>query len=456
METKERIADLGEIVDPSDIYVTSLDIGTTKIAAIVGRRNENNKVEILGYGRSDSLGVRRGVVTNIENTVQSIQNAVRQAEERSGKKIKYVHVGIAGHHIKSMQHRGTLIRKNGEDEITQEDIENLINNMYSLNMNPGEEIIDVIPQEFTVDGESGIKNPVGVLGTSLEANFHIITGQTAAAKNIYKCVKKAGLEIVDLIIEPFASSEAVLSPEEKEAGVVLVDVGGGTTDLAIFQDDIIRHTAVIPFGGEIVTEDVKEGCSIIRKHAEELKIKFGSSLASENRDEDVVSIPGLRGRPPKEITLKNLASIIQARMEEIMEYVYREIVNSGLERKLIAGIVLTGGGSQLRHLKQLTEFISGMDTRIGYPNEHLSPRCPSELASPMYATGIGLLLMALERTERDLKKRAVLSQTSTKIQEQPVDVPIFEEKQSEKFVDKEPKKIEKGKLPGAHYKMVRR
>jgi len=440
METKERIADLGEIVDPSDIYVTSLDIGTTKIAAIVGRRNENNKVEILGYGRSDSLGVRRGVVTNIENTVQSIQNAVRQAEERSGKKIKYVHVGIAGHHIKSMQHRGTLIRKNGEDEITQEDIENLINNMYSLNMNPGEEIIDVIPQEFTVDGESGIKNPVGVLGTSLEANFHIITGQTAAAKNIYKCVKKAGLEIVDLIIEPFASSEAVLSPEEKEAGVVLVDVGGGTTDLAIFQDDIIRHTAVIPFGGEIVTEDVKEGCSIIRKHAEELKIKFGSSLASENRDEDVVSIPGLRGRPPKEITLKNLASIIQARMEEIMEYVYREIVNSGLERKLIAGIVLTGGGSQLRHLKQLTEFISGMDTRIGYPNEHLSPRCPSELASPMYATGIGLLLMALERTERDLKKRAVISQTSTKIQEQPVDVPIFEEKQSEKFVDKEPKK----------------
>ncbi len=408
METKERIADLGEIVDPSDIYVTSLDIGTTKIAAIVGRRNENNKVEILGYGRSDSLGVRRGVVTNIENTVQSIQNAVRQAEERSGKKIKYVHVGIAGHHIKSMQHRGTLIRKNGEDEITQEDIENLINNMYSLNMNPGEEIIDVIPQEFTVDGESGIKNPVGVLGTSLEANFHIITGQTAAAKNIYKCVKKAGLEIVDLIIEPFASSEAVLSPEEKEAGVVLVDVGGGTTDLAIFQDDIIRHTAVIPFGGEIVTEDVKEGCSIIRKHAEELKIKFGSSLASENRDEDVVSIPGLRGRPPKEITLKNLASIIQARMEEIMEYVYREIVNSGLERKLIAGIVLTGGGSQLRHLKQLTEFISGMDTRIGYPNEHLSPRCPSELASPMYATGIVFLLMALERTERYRKKRAFL------------------------------------------------
>ncbi|HAW59811.1 MAG TPA: cell division protein FtsA [Bacteroidales bacterium] len=421
METKERTPDLWEIIDPSDIYVTSLDIGTTKIAAIVGRRNENNKVEILGYGRSDSLGVRRGVVTNIDNTVQSIQNAISQAEERSGKKIKYVHVGIAGHHIKSMQHRGSLIRSNGEDEITQKDIDTLINNMYNLNMNPGEEIIDVIPQEFTVDGEGGIKNPVGVLGTSLEANFHIITGQTAAAKNIYKCVKKAGLEIVDLIIEPIASSEAVLTPEEREAGVVLVDVGGGTTDLAIFQDDIIRHTAVIPFGGEIVTEDIKEGCSIIRKHAEELKIKFGSALASENRDEDVVSIPGLRGRPPKEITLKNLANIIQARMEEIIEYVYKEIINTGLERKLIAGIVLTGGGSQLRHLKQLTEFITGMDTRIGYPNEHLSTKCPPELASPMYATGIGLLLMALDRTERDLKKRAAEDLNKRNKELQPLD-----------------------------------
>lgn len=424
METRERLNNPAAFVNPEDLYVASLDIGTTKIAALVGRRNEHNKIEILGYGRADSLGVKRGVVANIENTVQSIQIAVKEAEERSGKKIKYVHVGIAGHHIKSLQHRGTLIRKKGEEEITQADIDDLITNMYNLNMSPGEEIIDVIPQEYTVDGETGIKNPVGMLGTSLEANFHIIIGQTTAARNIYKCVKKAGLEVIDLILEPLASSEATLTDEEKEAGVVLVDIGGGTTDLAIFQDNIIRHTAVIPLGGDVVTEDVKEGCSIIKKHAEELKIKFGSALASENRDEDVVSIPGLRGRPPKEITLKNLAHIIQARMEEINEYVYFEIKNSGLEKKIIAGLVLTGGGSQLKHLKQLTEYMTGMDTRIGYPNEHLAPNCPPEMASPMYATGIGLIIMGLQRIENELKKRP------PEIKEEP-QKPIIPEKQDD-------------------------
>jgi cell division protein FtsA len=276
--------------------------------------------------------------------------------------------------------------------------------MFNLGMNPGEEIIDVIPQEYIVDGEEGIKQPIGMLGNTLEANFHIIIGQTAAAKNIYKCVRKAGLEVVDLILEPIASADAVLSEEEKEAGVVLVDIGGGTTDIAIFQDGIIRHTAVIPFGGEVLTEDVKEGCSIIKKHAEELKIKFGSALASENREDEVVAIPGLRGRPPKEITLKNLASIIQARMEEIIEHVYYEIRNSGFEKKLIAGIVLTGGGASLRHLAQLTEFMTGMDTRIGYPNEHLAPETPDEMASPMYATGVGLVIQGIERSTRGKSK----------------------------------------------------
>jgi cell division protein FtsA len=252
--------------------------------------------------------------------------------------------------------------------------------------------------------EQGIKQPVGMLGNSLEANFHIIIGQTAAAKNIYKCVRKAGLEVVDLILEPIASAEAVLNEEEKEAGVALVDIGGGTTDIAIFQDGIIRHTAVIPFGGDIITEDIKEGCTIIKKHAEELKVKFGSSLASENRDEEVVAIPGLRGRPPKEITLKNLASIIQARMEEIIDHIHYEIKNSGYEKKLIGGIVLTGGGSLLKHLIQLTEFITGMDTRVGYPNEHLSNDVPDEMASPMYATGTGLVIEGFKRLAKEKDK----------------------------------------------------
>jgi cell division protein FtsA len=388
--------------------IVGLDIGTTKIACIVGRRNEYGKIEILGYGKAESIGVKRGVVANIENTVQSIRKAVEAAEEKSGVSIKYVNVGIAGQHIKSYQHRGNIMREDPEKEINTNEIDRLNQNMYKLNMSPGEEIIDVIAQEYIIDNEGGVRQPVGMLGSTLEANFHIIIGQTAAAKNIYKCIKKAGLEMVNLILEPIASAEAVLSEEEKEAGVVLVDIGGGTTDLAIFQDSIIRHTAVIPFGGDIVTEDVKEGCTIIKKHAEELKVKFGSALASENRDDEVVAIPGLRGRSPKEITLKNLAFIIQARMEEIIEHVYFEIKNSGFEKKLIAGIVLTGGGAQLKHIDQLTEFTTGMDTRIGYPNEHLANDVADEMAIPMYATGIGLVIEGIRRYDYEKRKEGDL------------------------------------------------
>ncbi len=393
-------------MESSEIIV-GLDIGTTKIAAIVGRKNEHGKLEILGFGRTESYGVKRGIVANIENTVQSIRTAKDEASQRANVEINSVCVGIAGQHIKSMQHHGSRIINKQDEEITQDDIDQLISDMYKLATKPGEEIIEVIPQEYTIDGEPGIKTPVGVLGNNIETNFHIITGQTMAAKNIYKCVKKAGLEVSTLILEPFASAEAVLSDEEKEAGVVLVDIGGGTTDMAIFQDGIIRHTAVIPFGGDIISEDIKEGCTIIKKHAEDLKVKFGSALASENKDEEVVTIPGLRGRPPKEITLRNLASIIQARMEEIIEHVYYEIKNSNLEKKLIAGIVLTGGGAQLKHVGQLTSFITGMDTRIGYPNEHLSSNSPEEIGSPMYATGVGLVMLGLDKLERENKKNSV-------------------------------------------------
>ncbi len=384
--------------------IVGLDIGTTKIAVIVGRNNDFGKIEIIGYGKVPSIGVKRGVVSNIENTVQSIKEAVAEASRKSGVDIQFVNVGIAGQHIKSLQHRGSMIRAQTDTEISQQDIDSLCNSMYNLNMNPGEEILEVIPQEFSVDGEHGIRQPKGMIGSSLDANFHIIIGQTAAAKNIYKCVRRAGLEVVELILEPIASTEAVLSEEEKEAGVVLVDIGGGTSDIAIFHEGIIRHTAVIPLGGEIITDDIKEGCSIIKKHAEELKMKFGSALASENKDEEIVAIPGLRGRPPKEISLKNLANIIQARMEEIIEHIYYEIKSSGYEKKLIGGIVLTGGGAQMKHIAQLTEFITGMDTRIGYPNEHLANNVLPEMASPMFATSIGLVIIGTDRYDRERQK----------------------------------------------------
>lgn len=390
----------------SSELIVGLDIGSTKIACIVGRKNEYGKIEILGLGKSNSLGVSRGVVSNIQHTVDSMRAAVKEAELQSGVEVRIVNAGIAGQHIRSLQHRGNIIRNSTDEEVSQQDIDTLVENMYKLVLPPGEEIIHVIPQEFIIDNEQGIREPIGMSGICLEANFHIITGQVAAAKNIEKCATKAGLEITEMILEPLASAEAVLSREEKEAGVVLVDIGGGTTDIAIFQDDIIRHTAVIPLGGNIITEDIKEGCSIIRSQAEALKIGFGSALASENKDEEIVSIPGLKGREPKEISLRNLAHIIQARMEDIVEHVYYEIKTSGYEKKLIAGIVLTGGGSQLKHAAQLAEFITGMDTRIGYPNEHLAKSLTGESGSPMHATGVGLVIKGFQNTENKKKKKS--------------------------------------------------
>lgn len=377
--------------------VVGLDIGTTKIACLVGRKTDNNKIEILGIGKSESIGVTRGVVSNIEKTVASIRAAVEEAERESGVNILLVNVGIAGQHIKSLQHRGIRTRRNIDEEIKRADIDALVDDMYKLVMLPGEEIIHALPQEFTVDSESGVKDPIGMCGIRLEANFHIITGQMTAIKNIYKCVTKAGLTVAALTLEPLGSAAAVLSDEEKEAGVVLVDIGGGTTDIAIFQDDIIRHTAVIPFGGNIITEDIKQGCTIMRNQAEQLKVKFGSALATENKDNEIVCIPGLKGRDPKEISLKNLAQIIEARMEEIVEHVYYEIRNSGYEKQLIGGIVLTGGGSQLKHMKQLVEYLTGMDCRIGYPNEHVSKAANENMLIPAMSTGVGLVINGLDK-----------------------------------------------------------
>jgi cell division protein FtsA len=380
-----------------------LDIGTTKIVAMIGRKNDYGKVEILGIGRSKSLGVHRGVVNNITQTIKSIQLAVQEAEAASEFKIENVTVGIAGQHIRSLQHSDYITRPNSELVIDEDDIERLINQVHKLVMLPGEEIIHVLPQEYKVDGQAEIKEPVGMYGGRLEANFHVVVGQVSSIRNVGRCIKSAGLNLEGITLEPLASANAVLSQEEKEAGVALIDIGGGTTDLAIFRDGIIRHTAVIPFGGNVITEDIKEGCSIIEKQAELLKIKFGSAWPGENKENEIVSIPGLRGRDPKEITLKNLSKIIHARVVEIIEQVYAEIKNYGHEeqkKKLIAGIVLTGGGAQLKHLKQLVEYITGMDTRIGFPNEHLAGDSDDEVTSPLYATAVGLVMDGLKRQER--------------------------------------------------------
>ena len=386
-------------MEKKELYI-GLDIGTTKIVAMIGVINEYDKLKIIGVGKSKSLGVHRGVVNNISQTIQSIQSAINEAENNSNEKIDKVIVGIAGQHIRSLQHSDYITRENSDEVIDIQDIEKVINQVYKLVMMPGEEIIHVLPQEFKIDGQSEIKEPVGMFGGRLEANFHVVVGQVSSIKNIARCVKSSGIDFDGITLEPLASADAVLSREEKEAGVALIDIGGGTTDLAIFKDGIIRHTSVIPFGGNIITDDIKEGCSIIEKQAELLKIKFGSAWPGENKDNEIVSIPGLRGRDPKEISLKNLSKIIHARVVEIIEQVYMEIKNYGHEdqkKKLIAGVVLTGGGSQLKHLKQLVEYVTGMDTRIGLPNEHLAGNNSIEISNPTFATAVGLVMNSMER-----------------------------------------------------------
>lgn len=379
----------------SDVIV-ALDIGTTKVCAVAGRKDKYGRIEVLGAGKVHSKGVLRGVVSNIEKTVNAITEATEYARKSAGVDFDTVHVGIAGQHIKSLQHRGILTRENDLHEIDQSDIDRLIADMYKLVLPPGDKIIHVIPQEYTVDNEQGITDPIGMSGVRLEANFHIITGQITASNNILRCVERSNLRLASMTLEPIASAMAVLSHEEKEAGVALVDIGGGTTDITIFQDGIIRHTAVIPFGGNVITKDIKEGCTVMTPQAEKLKVKYGSALASEVYDNRIISIPGLRGHEAREISEKNLARIIQARVEEILDWVAWEIKRSGFDRKLIGGVVLTGGGALLNNIEKLTEYRLGRSTRIGIPVEHLAHGYNEALSSPIYATAIGLLMKGIE------------------------------------------------------------
>jgi len=395
LKTNNQKIMMTELVPQAHDVVVALDIGTTKICCLAGRKNAHGKLDILGIGKVESAGVLRGVVSNIEKTVNAIREAVEMAERQANMKFRQVHVGIAGQHIKSLQHRGILTRDSDHTEIARRDIDRIVNDMFKLVLPPGDKIIHVFPQEFTVDSEQGITDPIGMCGVRLEANFHIITGQITAINNIYRCIEKAGLAVAELTLEPIASSDAVLSDEEKQAGVALVDIGGGTTDITIFYEGIIRHTAVIPFGGNVITSDIKEGCTVMQPQAEKLKVKFGSALSNEVFDNRIITIPGLKGRDHKEISEKNLSRIIQARMEEIFDYVLWEIRRSGYERKLIGGIVLTGGGSLLQHADKLAELHTGMTCRIGIPVEQLAHGYHQNFSSPIYSTGVGLLLRGL-------------------------------------------------------------
>ncbi len=386
--------------------IVGLDIGTTKIAAIAGRKNEFGKLEILGFGRANSNGVQHGMVLNIEQTINSIKSALENCyASNPNLEIGEVYVGIAGHHIKSLQTRGDIVRQENEDTISQAEIDRLIADQYKTYIPAGDQIIDVIPQEFTVDNFQNITNPIGYSGVKVGANFHIITGDKTAIRNIKRCVDRSGLVTKDLVLQPLASAAAVMCDQDMEAGVAIVDIGGGTTDLAVFYEGVLKHTAVIPFGGENITNDIKVGLSVLKSHADQLKVQFGSALSDETKSNTFITIPGLRGMPPKEISVKNLANIIQARMSEILDFVTYHLKQIGLDnRQLNGGIILTGGGSQLKHLIQLTEYTTGLNARIGYPNEHLSGAQIDELANPMYSTCIGLILKGYNDYENNNKQ----------------------------------------------------
>ncbi|AHF16788.1 cell division protein FtsA [Niabella soli] len=385
--------------------IVGLDIGTTKIAVIAGRKNEFGKLEILGFGKANSNGVKHGQVLNIDETIKAIKMALDNClSVNPNLNIGEVYVGIAGHHIKSLQTRGDIVRENEEEEITQAEVDLLVSKQYKTYIPAGDQIIDVIPQEYTVDNMPNIVRPIGYSGVKLGANFHIITGDKNAIRNINRSVEKAGLYTKDLVLQPLASAAAVMGQEDLEAGVAIVDIGGGTTDLAVFADGVLRHTAVIPFAGENITNDIKTGLGVLKSQAEQMKTQFGSALANEAKANAYITIPGLRGMPAKEISVKNLANIIQARMSEILDFVTYHLKQIGMDnRQLNGGIVLTGGGSQLRHLIQLTEYVTGLPARIGLPNEHLAAGHIEELAKPTYSTCLGLILKGYDDFENNRK-----------------------------------------------------
>ena len=385
--------------------IVGLDIGTTKIAAIAGRKNEFGKLEILGFGRANSNGVQHGQVLNIDQTIKAIQQALQNCQlSNPDLEINEVFVGIAGHHIKSLQTRGDMVRQDAENEIQPWEIEQLINNQRKTFIPAGDQIIDVIPQEFHVDNNPNVKEPVGVNGVKVGANFLILTGDRNAIRNINRSVERSGLVTKDLVLQPLASASAVMSDIDLEAGVAILDIGGGTSDLAVFYDGILKHTAVIPFGGENITNDIRLGLGVLKSQAEAMKVQFGSALADEAKANAYVTIPGLKGMPAKEISVKSLAGIIQARMSEILDFVTYHLKQVGLDsRQLNGGVILTGGGSQLKHLIQLTEYISGLNARIGLPNEHLAPNHIDELKKPMYSTCIGLILKGYNDFEQNYK-----------------------------------------------------
>ncbi|MEK7850466.1 MAG: cell division protein FtsA [Deltaproteobacteria bacterium] len=376
--------------------IVGLDIGTTKICAIVGEVGENG-LSIIGIGTHPSKGLRKGVVVNIESTVSSIKKAVEEAELMAGCEITSVYTGIAGGHIKSINSHGIIGIRNGE--VADADIKRVIDAAKAVNIPMDREIIHVLPQEFIVDDQDGIKEPLGMSGVRLEAKVHIVTAAVTSAQNIVKCCNRTGLDVRDIVLQQLASSEAVLSPEEKELGVVLVDIGGGTTDIAVFADGSIKHTAVIALGGNHITNDIAVGLRTPNVEAEKIKKKYGCALASMVKRDEMIEVPSVGGRKPRTVSRQILAEIIEPRVEEILTLVNREVIKAGFEDVVASGVVLTGGSAGLEGIPDIAEQIFNLPVRKGVPAGISG--LTDIVNSPMYSTGVGLVLYGYKNRSED-------------------------------------------------------
>jgi cell division protein FtsA len=375
--------------------IVGLDIGTTKICAIVGELTDDG-IDIIGIGSHPSRGLRKGVVVNIESTVQSIQRAIDEAEAMAGTEITHVYTGIAGGHIKSFGGRGVVALK--DREVREADIARVIEQAKTVNIPVDREVIHVLPQEFIVDEQGGIKEPLGMTGARLEARVHIVTGAVTSAQNIVKCANRGGLNVADIVLQPLASSEAVLTDEEKELGVCLVDIGGGTTDIAIFQNGSIVHTAVIALGGNNLTNDIAMGLRTPMEQAERIKQKHGCALTSMVDKQEMIEVPSVGGRDPRVMGRQILTEILEPRVEEIFQLVHHEIERNGFSELLASGVVITGGSTLLPGMPELAEEIMGVPVRRGVPRG--IGGLVDVVKSPVYATGVGLVVYGAKNLDR--------------------------------------------------------
>ena len=391
-----------------DELVVGLDIGTTKIAAIVGELTPGG-MDVIGVGTHPSTGLKKGVVVNIDATVQSIERAVEEAEHMAGVEITQVYAGIAGAHVKSLNSQGVWAIK--EKEVKDTDIAAVLEQARAINIPQDREIIHVLPQEFTVDHQDGIKEPLGMAGVRLEAKVHLVTAAVSSAQNIIKCCHRCGLQVADIVLEPIASAEAVLHDDERELGVVLIDIGGGTTDLAIFVDGAIVHSSVLPVGGHQLTADIAYGLRSPHSEAERIKHKHGCAMVAMVGDDEMIEVPSVGGRPARAVRRQALASVIEPRVEEIFSLVRRDMEKNGFDEKLASGAVITGGSTILEGMPELAEQVLGMPVRRGIPKG--VGGLTDVVKSPMYATGVGLVLHGLKNLDarhfmgRDVDKRGV-------------------------------------------------